>query len=463
MPGHYDFDGTLSLPEMIEIDPVEVCNLRCRMCHVSFMSPEPRPVFDVELLSQLPDLSGTYVAVASGFEPTMYHDFDRFMKGLSDLGASIQIITNGVLLDRSRRESLLASNMAIINFSFDGIRKPTFEFIRRGAHFEKTMENILETREAFRGRDTAFLVNSTTMKSNLEETIEAIDFWDRHDFDVVRFLPMVVRHPDADLIRESLYPIRQRAKQVFEEAALHIIENNLKIVMLRPYEQNSEVARRHPANCTGLYVRSLHPEARIILSLRERFQLGDHPLMRYYACRAAFNTATILANGDVQLCYKYSVGSLKQNTFEEIWFGEEARRVRQTIINATDDCDACDCYRYGIAFHKLSVDRLENHFSMHLAPYLKSIDFQTGIIDAKLVPKPPRLVHTEGAHNIVAYDDRYIVIPHSLGPLEIDKADLSIMPGVFVGKTYQEAMASLRAARDPQRHGVLPGGSGESE
>ena len=446
MAKYNDFGGILSLPQMIEIDPVEVCNIRCRMCHVSFMSTEPRPIFDVGLLSRLPALDGTYVAVASGFEPTMYHDFDRFMRGLTDLGAKIQIITNGVLLDQKRRETLLASNMAIINFSFDGIRKRTFEYIRRGAQYENTIENILSTREAFQGRDTAFLVNSTTMKSNLEETIEAIDFWDRHDFDVVRFLLMVVRHADADLIRESLYPIRERAKQVFEQAALHIIQNNLKIVMLRPFEQNSVVARRYTENCPNLYVRSAHPKARIIASLRERFQLGRHPLMQYYDCRAAFNTATILANGDVQLCYKYSIGNLRRNTFEEIWFGEEASRVREKITNATKDCDACDCYKYGIAFHKLSVDCLENHFSMDLVPYLKFVDFQTGTIDAKISPKPPRLVRTEGSYNIVAYNDRYIVIPHAAGPLEIDKTDLSTIPGVFIEKTYQEAMSSLRAA-----------------
>src|SRR5690349_14171578 len=235
MSAYFDMNGSLTLPSMIETDPVETCNIRCRMCHVSFMPPEKHAIFDTTLLPRLKALEGAFISVASGFEPLMYRNFDALMRGLTDLGLRMQIITNGTLLDRAKIDTLLASDMAIINFSFDGIRKATFEYIRRGACYERTLENILAAREAFRGRDTAFFVNSTTMRRNLFEAIEIVDFWNRHDFDVVRFLPMVVRYPDSELIRESLYPIRDQMKKVFEECAEYLIENHLKVVMLLPY------------------------------------------------------------------------------------------------------------------------------------------------------------------------------------------------------------------------------------
>lgn len=446
MSKYYDMNGVLTLPKMIEIDPVETCNLRCRMCHVSFMSAEKRPVFDVTLLPRLKALRGTSVSVASGFEPLMYRDFDRLMRGLTDLDMRMQIITNGTLLNRAKIAVLLASNMEIINFSFDGIRKETFEYIRRGADYEQTLDNMLSTREAFKGKETSFLVNSTTMRSNLEESVEIVDFWDRHDFDVVRFLPMVVRHPDRDLIHESLYPIRDHAQRVFDDAALHVIQNDLKAVMLLPFLYASDVRRRFPGNCRGLYVWSNNPKARKVLSLRERFQLGEHPLMRFYDCRAAFSTATILANGDVQLCYKYSVGNLGQNTFEEIWFSKAAHRVRKQIIGAPTDCAACDCFRFGIAFHKLDAERIENYFSGEFGPYLRDIDFETGMVRAKIAPKPPRLVGSEGEYNIVAYADRYIGVPRAAGRLEVDKTDLSIIPNVMMEDTYAGLIARIRKA-----------------
>jgi MoaA/NifB/PqqE/SkfB family radical SAM enzyme len=408
------------------------------------MPPEKRPVFDITLVPKLRVLEGAMISVASGFEPLMYQNFDRLMRGLTDLGMRMQIITNGTLLSRGKIDTLLASNMDIINFSFDGIRKETFEHIRRGADYEETLDNMLSAREAFRGRETAFLVNSTTMRCNLHEAIEILDFWESHDFDVVRFLPMIVRYPDQGLIRESLYPIREDMKKVFDRVALHVIENSLKAVALLPYMYSSDVRQCFPKNFSDLYVRSNNPESCNVASLRERFQFGEHPLMRFYDCRSPFTAATILASGDVQLCYKYSVGNIHENAFEEIWFGEQAHRVRQQVIGAPTDCAACDCFRFGIAFHRLDADRIENYFSGELRKYLADVDFEHGLIRAKIAPKAPRLVGSEGDYNIVVYADRYFGIPQSAGPLDVDKTDLSTIPNVMVENAYAPLVTRIR-------------------
>jgi MoaA/NifB/PqqE/SkfB family radical SAM enzyme len=393
-------------------------------------------------------LEGAFISVASGFEPLMYRNFDTLMRGLTDLGLRMQIITNGTLLDREKLQTLLASNMEIINFSFDGIRKQTFEHIRRGAYYEETLDNILAAREAFRGRETAFFVNSTTMRRNLLESVEIVDFWNRHGFDVVRFLPMVVRYADPELIRESLYPIRNQMKKVFEECTAHLIENRLRIVMLLPYWWNSELRQRFPTNFDGIYVQSDNPASRKSLSLREQFQLGEHPLMRFYDCRAPFTSATILANGDVQLCYKFSVGNLHERPFEDIWFGEEADRIRRRITGAPKECDACDCFRFGIAFHRLDADRIENYFAGELRPYLKYVDFERGLVDAQVAPKPPRLVCSEREYNVVFYADQYFAIPQSTGPFEVDKTDLSTNPNVLIENTYAGLIARIHRMYD---------------
>lgn len=451
MNRYFDMNGTLSLPRMIEIDPIEACNLRCRMCHVSFMPSEKRPIFDVNLVPKLKALEGAFASIGSGFEPLLYNDFDRLMGGFADLGLRMQLITNGTLLNKSKLKRLLECDMDIINFSFDGIRKETFEHIRRGADHADTVRNILDTRAGFAGRQTAFLINSTTMRSNLDESVEILDFWDRHDFDVVRFLPMQVRYPDPELIRESLYPIREEMKRVFDSAAVHLIEHNLKTVMLLPYLYASPVRESFPQNYVDLYVCSNNSAKRKILSLRERFQLGEHPLMRFYDCRAAFTSATILANGDIQLCYKYSIGNLHNASFEDIWFGEQANRVRQLIINEPTDCAACDCFKFGIAFHKLDADRAENYFTAELSPYVDNVDFVTGLVHAKVIPKPPRLVLSEGGYNIVAYDGQYLGIPHYLGPLKVDKTDFSTIPNVIVEGRFGSALARVRRAASEAR------------
>ena len=202
MANFFDMNGTLGLPEMIEVEPTQSCNLRCRMCHVSFMPPEKPQLLDVEVFGRLKALRGAYVSIGSGFEPMLHPEFPRILGQLDELGGPIQLITNGTYCTKENIEALHAANLYLITFSFDGAQRETYERVRRRAHFDDVMDKIRATRSAFAGRETYFAVNNTVLRSTLHETIEAIDFWDREDFDVLRFLIMVVRFPERSLLEE---------------------------------------------------------------------------------------------------------------------------------------------------------------------------------------------------------------------------------------------------------------------
>jgi radical SAM protein with 4Fe4S-binding SPASM domain len=450
MTRFHDMGGRLALPEMIEIEPTESCNLRCRMCHVSYMPVERRAFFDVTHLQRLGALRGRFVSVASGFEPMIHPDFEAFMGGLTELEARIQIITNGTRCSAEAIATLVASSLEIVSFSFDGIRAATYEHIRRGANFERTLAAIVATREAFRRRETRFCVNTTVMRCNLEESEEAVGFWDERGFDVLRFLLMVVRYPVPELVRESLYPVREQAREVFERVARRVIDERLRILVARPYHQGSLSALEHPGLCTGKWVRSGNPDARVTPSFREVFQLGDHEAMPHWRCRAPFNSATILANGDVQLCFKYSVGNLRDGDFEDIWYGEAADRARQIVMRDVGDCRACDCWRFGMASDELDEVRVESYFAHELASAAHSIDWETGEFAEPPAKRPPRLVAAEGRYNVVFWDERYLAIPQAVGALELDKVDLSRVPGLIASDSFARVMHLLaRAEPDP--------------
>jgi len=55
-------------------------------------------------------------------------------------------------------------------------------------------------------------------------------------------------------------------------------------------------------------------------------------------CRLPFDSLQIDADGDVQLCdcqlhMPYTIGNIYQDTLENIWSGEDAKRIRQSIID----------------------------------------------------------------------------------------------------------------------------------
>ena len=441
-----DMNGTLALPEMIEVEPTQTCNLRCRMCHVSYIPAEKTELLDVEVIRRLRGVRGAYVSIGSGFEPMMHPEFERLLGGLSELGGPIQIITNGSYCTQQNIAALSSSNLYLITFSFDGVRRETYEHIRRRADYDGVVDKIRATRAAFRGRETYFAINSTTMRRNLDETMEAIDFWDSAGFDVLRFLVMVVRFPERALLEECLYPVRDKARLIFDQAALHVIEHDKRIVIARVFHHGSVVASRYPQNCDGKWVFSNNPSVRRFpANFRQEYLHGDNSLLPHRKCHSPFKSATILPNGDVQICFKYSVGNLHEDDFVDIWYGERADRVRRKLVSDATDCEACDCFRFDIALDDLDVDRLENHLSHDLISHASSIDFSRGIFRDKVTPPAPHLIKAIPGYNLVHYDKRYFVIPWSAGALELDKTDIDRVEGAFVESSYSRAVARLRA------------------
>jgi len=90
-------------------------------------------------------------------------------------------------------------------------------------------------------------------------------------------------------------------------------------------------------------------------------------------CRSPFTFARILFNGDVQLCYRYMIGNLKEKNFEDIWYGKKAQRIRQKILSDITICDHCDYYRFCLNSSKIDINDKINYFQQDLIEESKVI------------------------------------------------------------------------------------------
>lgn len=449
--------GDVAWPEVVEIEPTLSCNLRCRMCHVSYMSAsEPRPVLPVALVEKLSVLRGKHFILGAGFEPTMNPEFADIVRTLTRFDGRVELITNGTLLDDSLLDVLLDAHVTLFNFSFDGIRPQTYEHIRRGATYDAVLARIRRARERFADRETLFAVNSTMLRSNYVETSEIVRYWDEIGFDMVRLLTMVVRFADPELLRESLFPVRAHFFELLDEAATELIESGRRITLAHPHFETSRLRERYPHNVRAGVVRSNHPRARVAAQERQRHQLGAGPGMSF-PCRSPWTFARILPSGDVQLCYQFSVGNLHTQSFEEIWLGEKAQAVRDKVRTDSSVCPACDYYRFCLQSRTVSSDDPENFVIRDLRPALPQIDFEAGLIPLQ-AEAPPRLVETLGAFNIVAYRNAYWCVPHSFGDRPLTQVDPAAHPEIVVLPTLQQARRSCRAAIET----VLPSPAGQA-
>jgi MoaA/NifB/PqqE/SkfB family radical SAM enzyme len=124
------------------------------------------------------------------FEMIKYCKQKRIPAGLS---------TNATLLNEYFSKELIRAGLDYIILSFDGFTASTYEAIRKGANFHKTLSNI----EAFlklkgpRDRKPFTVIQLVYMEKNKHEMRQFLSFWENRDIDVARLKPFI-NYPGLD-------------------------------------------------------------------------------------------------------------------------------------------------------------------------------------------------------------------------------------------------------------------------
>lgn len=106
---------------VVHLHPTRACNLACLHCY-SDSSPRARMSLDADLvLDALRELrrEGYEVLSLSGGEPLVYRQLGRLVRGASGLGYRVHLVTNGLLLTRSRLAEL-REYVGLVAVSLDG-------------------------------------------------------------------------------------------------------------------------------------------------------------------------------------------------------------------------------------------------------------------------------------------------------------------------------------------------------
>lgn len=411
------------LPKLIEIEPTLTCNLRCTMCHVSYEATESRPMFPAELTDRLAGLAGVDILLGSNYEPTMNKGFPQIVRSLTRHGLRIELITNGTLLDGESVDALAEANIRLLVVSFDGAQKETYERVRRRANYEKALDRIFAAKERI-APETLFAVNSTVMRTNLEEIGPSVVLWDQAGFDQIRFIAMVARHPEME--PETLFPVRDRFHANLDAAGEELVASRRRISMASSHFNTSPLRSRYPDNVHGPIVSSGHPGTRPIPELRVEHQLGPGPGMTW-PCRSPWTFARILPTGHVQLCFKYIVGNLHQQSFKDIWFGPKAMAVRRRVVEDTSICPVCEHYRFCLKGGTVDTNEESSFVSEHLV-----------------------LRETIGRYNLVSGRGGFFIIPQGLGS-GIELTKLITLPGVITAQSLEAAREIARSRQSRPR------------
>lgn len=162
-------------PELVKIETTTRCNLACRFCGHTWGvawakgladlptgSEEERELLkacrrsgrDMSLetfqcvLSQFPSMSRLDVQGLG--EPLINPAFLSMLELSAQQKAKVQFYTNGTLMSPEISRKLVDFQVAEISISLDGASAPVYEFIRRGARFDRVVANVQALVEAKR-------------------------------------------------------------------------------------------------------------------------------------------------------------------------------------------------------------------------------------------------------------------------------------------------------------------------
>jgi radical SAM protein with 4Fe4S-binding SPASM domain len=173
--------GLGALPVEYIVETTAKCNLYCPMCpretHKQPKADMPEEIFET-LVGQAGGTAEHMMLIGLGepfLDPQIYHRIEYCHRH----SISTLLSTNGTFLDERCAARILDSPLEQITLSFDGARKETFEFYRKGAKFEKVRDNFVSFARAKHERRSKLqvVVQMVQMERNAAETADFLAFW----------------------------------------------------------------------------------------------------------------------------------------------------------------------------------------------------------------------------------------------------------------------------------------------
>ncbi len=282
------------------------CNCRCVMCNIWKYPTKPEEEFKPGILEKLPKLN---FANITGGEPFLRKDIEEIIRILVKKARRVVISTNGYFTERiiSTVKKFKNQNLGV-RISIEGL--PTANDELRGIKdgFDHGLRTLLELQ-----------------RMGLKDIGFGITVSDRNAKDML-----------------ELY---QLAKAMNVEFATAVVHNSYYFHKW----DNRIIQKREVIECFEELINELLRTSRVKNWFRAYFNYGlinyiqGNP--RILPCGAGIDMFFLDPWGEVRPCngmddgdLDNSMGNLKEQSFEEIWNSEKAKRIRERVKNCPKNC-----------------------------------------------------------------------------------------------------------------------------
>lgn len=133
-------------PVRLWVEMTSHCNYRCIMCPNKDLDKTGKGYMDMTLYKKIVDEASPFVFdinLAHRGESLLHPRIIEAIAYAKDKGMYTRLHTNGSLLSEDVSREIVRVGLDRLSFSFDGYDKKTYEKIRKGGDFDKTIANIV--------------------------------------------------------------------------------------------------------------------------------------------------------------------------------------------------------------------------------------------------------------------------------------------------------------------------------
>ncbi|NJB84036.1 radical SAM protein [Wenyingzhuangia aestuarii] len=165
----------------VQFDPVNACNLRCKMCYFTDKDYVKKlkglfPKEELPLLSKAVLKRAAKLQVGCGTEPTLYKNLDDiFILAQQAKVPYISMTTNANLIEKDTLRNWVLHGLNEITVSLHGVTKESYEHFMGKGNFDRfllSLQYITEIKKEF--PDFKLRINYTFNEDNF---LELKDFW----------------------------------------------------------------------------------------------------------------------------------------------------------------------------------------------------------------------------------------------------------------------------------------------
>lgn len=316
-----------TFPICVEVTPAERCNQRCIFCAFDYLGYKG-PLLDDEILKlRLPEMAslGVKAIVYCGEgEPLLHPRFPQLVSYAKEANLDVALSTNGVLLHQAVEQYLPL--LTWLRVSIDAGISGTYNRIHRGrpTDFDQVINNLAATVSLKREREYSCTigVNFILLDENFDEVLSFAQKLKGIGVDYLSIKPYSW-HPSS----------LNRLKTSFTFADLIKLDKELQSIASQDFT--------------------------IVLRFKAMGRVGKPK--PYSQCLGLPFFTNINAWGDVMPCQlfmgkrEFAYGNIYQNSFTEVWRGEQRRSVLERIATMDiSDCrencriDAINAYLWGL-------------------------------------------------------------------------------------------------------------------